>query len=551
MLKQPLRSIESDGSGTDAQEDGLKVPASAFWMVCLTVFIDSLGGSISAPVLPFYAKEFHVSDDMVGVLFSTFSVAQVIFLPVFGRMSDRFGRRRVLIASLFGAAMGAWAQGAATSFWLLAAARVVSGACGAVGSTANVYVSDITTDGVRGQYLGYLMSSNGAAFAFGPGLGGGLSRLGLNVPILVNSALCLVAGFLAVVYLPESPVFVRQQREAAEASIVGRDAGAKSLRRVSVAVWAVCAVEVLRGFTFSAIFAMYGLFALQVYDLDSLHIGYAVCIGALTLICTNVWLTCPLQCVCGQVVCAAIGLAMMACGEIALAFAPTLSLSLVGMWFVYMGQAVAGCTIAAITSNLSTDENRGQVMSMQQMAQAVGRVIGPVLLGRLMNSDVRLPFAVAAFAALLASLILLSLRKSYEHHIAGIPNLPSPCPSPPAWANESYTDEDETELGSFLCKLLTDRHYRWKEPEQKEALKKALRICFPPLLSEANGFDSADSRMVLDIRQRAETQRADLMPSGLAVGFSLRQATAAAASQGFTASPLVDTRRRCFSTSAT
>ncbi|CAE8602690.1 unnamed protein product, partial [Polarella glacialis] len=73
--------------------DGLLVPAWAIWMVCLTVFIDSLGGSISAPVMPFYAKEFHASSSEIGMLFSAFSLAQVVALPVLGGLADRVGRR--------------------------------------------------------------------------------------------------------------------------------------------------------------------------------------------------------------------------------------------------------------------------------------------------------------------------------------------------------------------------------------------------------------------------------------------------------------------------
>eukprot|EP00913_Durusdinium_trenchii_P022165 g20826.t1 len=80
-------------------------------MVCITVFIDSLGGSISAPVMPFYAREFNASSSTIGLLFSTYSLAQVIALPLLGRLSDHIGRRPVLVLSLFGAAAGAFLQG--------------------------------------------------------------------------------------------------------------------------------------------------------------------------------------------------------------------------------------------------------------------------------------------------------------------------------------------------------------------------------------------------------------------------------------------------------
>jgi len=467
-------------------DDGLKVPMSAFWMVCLTVFIDSLGGSISGPVLPFYAKMFGASSQGVGILFSAFSAAQVIFLPIFGRLSDHFGRRQVLVTSLFGAAIGAWSQGLAPNFSMLVLARILSGACGAVGSTANVYVSDITSASVRGQYLGYVMNSNGAAFAFGPGLGGGLSRFGLNVPIEVNGVMCFLAGLLAMLYLPESPVFLRRQHEAARRSIEAHDSASdtESCRGsgLSRAVWAICTVEFLRGLSFSAIFAMYGLFALKVYNLDSLHIGYAVCVGAITLICTNVWITGPLQHALGEIYCAAFGVFLMSIGELILAFVPCLAISLLGMWQVYMGQAIAGATIASITCMLSTEDNRGQIMSMQQTAQALGRVFGPLILGGLAEIDPRYPFVLAALTTFIAGGLLASLRNEYQRQFE-VNLIPSPQPVAKQlnWDRDEYTREDVQEMGLFLCDLLTAGHYRWREQETKEQLKEALKAYFPPL----------------------------------------------------------------------
>lgn len=514
-----------------SEDDGLKVPASAFWMVCLTVFIDSLGGSISAPVLPFYAKAFDISNESVGILFSSFSIAQVIFLPIFGWLADHVGRRRVLILSLFGAALGAWAQGWATSFWLLVVGRIISGACGAVGSTANVYVSDITSEGVRGQYLGHIMSSNAAAFAFGPGLGGGLSRFGLNVPVEVQGVLCVVAGLLAFVYLPESPVFMRQQQTQAARDSV--DPLQSCHISFSADVWTVCFVEFLRGISFSAIFALYGLFALEVYGLDSLHIGFVVCVGAIVFLCTNIWITCPLQRLLRQVPSASLGMVLMAVGELLLAFGPTLSFSLCGTWVVYMGQAIAGCTIAAITSTLSTDSNRGEVMSVQQMAQAVGRVVGPIALGYLSNKDLRLPFAAAASASLLAAALLASVGKAYRRKLVMQPD-PSPAKTPPpGWIAEEYSDDDVDDLGRFLCELLTEGRYRWHEPKQREALKKALRICFPPLTSEDTS--TGDAHTILTARSNPS------MPAPLRACLAEANVTGDAVLQR---TPIACTRRR-------
>mmetsp|Transcript_6127 Transcript_6127/g.13612 ORF Transcript_6127/g.13612 Transcript_6127/m.13612 type:complete len:564 (-) Transcript_6127:171-1862(-) len=483
-LHKPLLQNDHGGLCDHISKDmGLSVPARAFWIVCATIFIDSLGGSISAPVLPFYAKKFHASNFEVGVAFSIFSFAQVIFLPIMGKLADRWGRRQVLVMSLFGSACGAWAQGLAVSFPMLVTARILSGACGAVGSTANVYVSDITHRSVRCEYLGYLMSSNGAAFAFGPGLGGGLSRFGLNAPVIVNGALCCIAGVIAYFYLPESPVFVRQQEEGImECDGSPRLKCSPRKRTLPATAYFIFAIEFLRGFSFSAVFAIYGLFADAVYGLDSLHVGFAVCVGALTLISTNIFVTSRLEDVAGHIMSALIGVVMMSFGEVALAYAPYLGLSLLGMWIVYAGQGIAGANIAAITSMLATDENRGEVMSMQQMAQAMGRVVGPMFLGRISEASPRQPFLFSAASTLLAAVVIYSLRHSYKRAVH-LQDTPTPAPAE-VWNKyvcEEYTQQDVQELGTFLCELLTEGQYKWHKPAQREKLKEMLRLCFPPL----------------------------------------------------------------------
>lgn len=462
----------------------LTVPVEAIWMVCITVFIDSLGGSISAPVMPFYAEEFQASSSEIGLLFSAYSLAQVIALPMLGRLADHVGRRPVLVLSLFGAAAGAFLQGLAPSLSVLFLGRVVSGFCGAVGSTANVYICDVATEDCRPEYLGYLMSSNGLAFAFEPGLGGGLSKMGRNVPIMVNGALCTAAGILTSVYLPESPAWASIQKAHAKLAAAQQQTSCRLFQTFSLSVWFVCAAEFLRGVSFSAIFAIFALFANRVFDLDSVSIGFAVCSGALCLIGTNIWICPHLDTYLGHVGCATLGMMLIAFGEVILAYSPVLKLSLFGMCIVYVGQAVAGCTIATITSVLATDENRGCVMSMQQMAQALGRVFGPMILSTLFSIDPRYPYACAAAAAMIGGLVLMSLGQSFRKRAIDTPIVPIPSPAP--WAIEDYSEEDVEDLGRFLCELLTSRHYRFRDPEKRTALKKNLEILFPPLTNDDN-----------------------------------------------------------------
>ncbi|CAL1161933.1 unnamed protein product, partial [Cladocopium goreaui] len=286
------------------------------------------------------------------------------------------------------------------------------------------------------------------------------------------------------VYLPESPAWASIQKAHAKLAAAQQQTSCRLFQTFSLSVWFVCAAEFLRGVSFSAIFAIFALFANRVFDLDSVSIGFAVCSGALCLIGTNIWICPHLDTYLGHVGCATLGMMLIAFGEVILAYSPVLKLSLFGMCIVYVGQAVAGCTIATITSVLATDENRGCVMSMQQMAQALGRVFGPMILSTLFSIDPRYPYACAAAAAMIGGLVLMSLGQSFRKRAIDTPFVPIPSPAP--WAIEDYSEEDVEDLGRFLCELLTSRHYRFRDPEKRTALKKNLEILFPPLTNDDN-----------------------------------------------------------------
>lgn len=205
----------------------------------------------------------------------------------------------------------------------------------------------------------------------------------------------------------------------------------------------------------------------------------------------------------GHVGCASFGMALIAVGEIGLAYAPTLALSLFGMCIVYMGQAVAGCTIATITSVLATDSNRGAVMSMQQMAQALGRVVGPVVLSSLFCVEPEWPYVCASVSSIVGMVVLSSLRTTFKSRAESLFES-EPLSSPPAWADEVFTDEDVEDMGKFLCELLTKRHYKWRGPRQRAALKQALELHFPMLSSEPDGFEDSPEQPLGRLNSQAD-----------------------------------------------
>ena len=149
------------------------------------VFVDLLGFSLILPLVPYYAKVFNASDTLIGFLVASYAAAQLIGAPVLGRLSDRYGRRPVLLVSILGTAIGFIILGFANSLWVLFASRILDGATGGNISVAQAYITDITDRKNRAKGLGLIGAAFGLGFIIGPAVGGLLSTVGETLSIAI------------------------------------------------------------------------------------------------------------------------------------------------------------------------------------------------------------------------------------------------------------------------------------------------------------------------------------------------------------------------------
>src|SRR5437762_2900287 len=179
---------------------------SPLLVIFITVFIDLVGFGIVIPVLPYYAEgtKFGATPREVGLLFASYSVMQLIFSPVLGRLSDKYGRRPILIISLMGTCLGFLILGLATTLVMLFIGRIIDGISGGNISTAQAYIADVTTEENRAKGMGLIGAAFGLGFVFGPAIGGILSRWGINVPFLFAGGLALANAVLLYFALPET-----------------------------------------------------------------------------------------------------------------------------------------------------------------------------------------------------------------------------------------------------------------------------------------------------------------------------------------------------------
>lgn len=177
--------------------------------ILITLFIDVLGLGIVIPVLPALIKQFvggdtEVASWYVGVIGASYAFMQFIFAPVMGALSDRFGRRPILLASLFGLGIDFLVQGFAPSISWLFFGRVIAGVMGASFTTAYAYIADVSTEEDRAKNFGLAGVMFGLGFIFGPALGGVLGNVGLRLPFFVSAGLALVNWLYGFFILPES-----------------------------------------------------------------------------------------------------------------------------------------------------------------------------------------------------------------------------------------------------------------------------------------------------------------------------------------------------------
>jgi len=185
---------------------------SSLGLIFLTVFVDLLGFGILIPILPSFAKlELLVDETAIGIVIAIYSFVQFLFNPVLGRLSDKYGRKPVIVVSLFINAIGYIIFAFTTSYLVLLVSRVVAGIGGSSIAVAQAYIADITTKENRAKGMGIIGSAFGLGFVFGPLMGGLLSSYGYMITGFASASFSILAFILTLILLPESNL----NREAA------------------------------------------------------------------------------------------------------------------------------------------------------------------------------------------------------------------------------------------------------------------------------------------------------------------------------------------------
>jgi multidrug resistance protein len=358
-----------------------------FWTLWTTVAIDLVGFGIVVPILGRYAERFGANGLQVGLLFAAFSLAQLVFSPILGRLSDRVGRKPVIVVSLVGTAIGSVVTGAASALWMLFLGRVIDGASGASVAVAQAAVSDLAPPQERARLLGLLGAAFGVGFVVGPALGGLAALGGPHVPFYLAAVIAGANAIAAAVRLPETRRPTPHPRPATR-----RAAGPRSAMLVRLAVVGFVSVFAFAGFE-----ATFSLFGAERFDLTEGSTAFVFLGVGLVTVVVQGMLIGPLTARFGSGRLLRAGLALTGLGLVVLAGATTWALLAVSLGLLAVGQGLASPSIASLVVSSAGDERRGEALGFQQSAYAFARVGGPVVAGALFDVvGIPAPYLLAA-----------------------------------------------------------------------------------------------------------------------------------------------------------
>jgi multidrug resistance protein len=360
-------------------------------VIFVTVFIDLVGFGIVIPVLPFYAEgtEFNVSPRTVGFLFASYSIMQLVFSPILGRLSDKYGRRPVLFLSIIGTGIGFLLLGFARTVWMLFAGRILDGITGGNISTAQAYIADITTKENRAKGMGLIGAAFGLGFIFGPALGGILSGWGIHVPFFFAAALCFANATLLYFTLPET---VTRDHPARQSAAGGRawTHVFESFKQPKLGF--VLAIYFLFIVAFSIMTTSFSLYTMFRFGYDAQHTGYLFAYVGLIAVIIQGGLIGRLVKRFGELPLVIFGALCFAVSLFAVPFvgpaAGGLAGLLIGGGVFSMGNSLATPALTSLASKSIGPAQQGTVLGVTQSVASLARAVGPSLAAILINSTV-------------------------------------------------------------------------------------------------------------------------------------------------------------------
>jgi DHA1 family tetracycline resistance protein-like MFS transporter len=374
-------------------------------VVYVVVFLDLVGFGFILPQLPYYAERFGATGVWVGAILTAYSAAQLVGASLLGRLSDRVGRRPVLLMSLAGSAASFLVFGLAGSLWVLLAARALAGLFGGSIAAAQAVIADVTTPGERARYMGLLGASIGLGFVFGPALGSGLAHFGFGAAAFTAAGLAAANLVFAFLRLPETRD--SEQRRHPQSRLEWSNL-LDALHHPSIG--RLLTATFLSTLAFVAMEATFALLGEARLGLDAGRLGLVFAYVGVVMVIVQGGLVGRLAQRFGERALATAGALLMAASLGALPLTPSLGAALVVLAGLAIGQGLTTPMLATLLSRATDADEQGGTLGLGQSIAAAARAIGPIGAGWLYDRSVGAPYAASAAVMVLAALLVSTAR---------------------------------------------------------------------------------------------------------------------------------------------
>lgn len=397
-------------------------------VIFLTVLVDLVGFGLILPLIPIYGKQFHAVGWQIGAIVSSYSLMQFIFAPIWGRVSDRVGRRPILLTSTACAcvsyvilAIGSGLKNSSAALILLLVSRAFAGICGANITVAQAYLADITPPEKRSSRMGIVGMAFGLGFIFGPILGiAGTKLIGITGPGWTAAGLCAINFIVAYIRLGES-------WQPAEHSIVQRphlDQWLHTLRtpRLNLLV----AIFFLATFCFTCFEVTISWLIMRNFGIDAeksmtevlMLIAYCGVVGASV---QSPGTIARMVKRIGEPKLIATSLFLAAVGICLLPFLRTWGLLLVGLGIFAIGSSLTRPPVFGLISIMTPPTEQGATMGVTQGVGSLARIVGPMFAGALFDVNMFLPYVICAALCLATSLLTVTCLTHIPHPATPVP----------------------------------------------------------------------------------------------------------------------------------
>lgn len=382
-------------------------PKSSLLILCAVIFTDMLAFSLVIPSLPFVVTSFGGSGITLGLLFTGYSLAQFVAAPILGRLSDRVGRRPLLLWALLGTTLSLIVCALATDMWVLIGARILGGLFGGSISVAMATLSDLTEPEQRTRVMGMGGASIGLAFTVGPAIGALAAPLGFSAICLIGAGIAALNFVAAIWMLPQA-----QRRQVVAAPD----------QKLSPGFWRLLAVTALTMVVFVGMETTLGLLVHDRFAITASGLGWLLTLAGIASIIAQAGLVWRLSKRFGDWTVAAGAGLLIAVALATLPLAPFIAF-LIGVCIVGAAQGALTNITASMASRLAPAGATGKYVGLNQAFSALGRVVGPVLAGALYDWGPQPGYLILAVLSVAAAVVALRNRGLAERKPApdGLP----------------------------------------------------------------------------------------------------------------------------------